>query len=282
MALLLVLSVGLLLARPKGEAGPDGIGLIDRLCMPWAVPLQQGVVHSVDGVRALGQRVSWLWQAQADFHALRLANSQLRAELAAGEEVRQENLRLRQLLDLKERLDSLDLVVAQVISTSATPLFRAVRIDRGRRDGLTVGAAVLHQDGVVGRLGQVGHAYADVMLLVDSNSSADVLVQRSRARARLRGLGGDQSLGLEVQYLARTAEVEPNDVLITSGLGHTFPKGLRVGRITAVQRRAFGLYQQATVTPAVDFARLETLLVVRQPAASEPPLEGAEGPGSAT
>jgi rod shape-determining protein MreC len=249
--------------------------------MPLLAPLQGLVVRSIDALGNVGQRTYGLWQAQVDNQALRQQISRLRAELAANEEIRQENLRLHQLLRIKERAEPLDLLVAQVISTTSTPLFRSVRLDRGRADGLELGAAVLHQDGLVGRVALLGESYADVLLLVDSNSSADVLVQRSRARARLRGQGGDSSLGLEVQYLARTAEVQPGDVLITSGLGNSFPKGLRVGRVTAVSQRAFGLYQQATVEPAVDFHRLETLLVVRRPADSSLSLEVAEASGAA-
>jgi hypothetical protein len=145
---------------------------------------------------------------------------------------------------------------------SPSPVFQSVRIDAGRHDGVTLGAAVVNYQGVIGRIAAVGEFHSDVMLLVDGNSSMDVLVQRTRARARVRGFGDDNHLGVEVQYFARTADVEPGDVLVTSGLGDVFPKGLRVGRVVSVERRAFGLYQHASVVPSVDFARLEMAMVI--------------------
>jgi rod shape-determining protein MreC len=154
------------------------------------------------------------------------------------------------------------MVHAQIIAMSSTPLFRSVRIDRGTNDGVRVGSAVINDRGVVGRVAAVTMQWSDVMLLVDANSSTDVLVQRTRARARVRGFGGDRTIGIQVEYMSRTADVEPGDVLVTSGVGEVFPKGLRVGRVLATETRAFGLYQNATIEPAVDVAKLEDVLVV--------------------
>jgi rod shape-determining protein MreC len=89
-----------------------------------------------------------------------------------------------------------------------------------------------------------------------------VLTQRTRARAVVRGTGADAPL--RVEWLVRTEDVEEGDLIVTSGTAGTAPKGLRVGRITNIRRKPFGLFQQADLVPAVDFSRLEEVMVVVQ------------------
>jgi rod shape-determining protein MreC len=227
-----------------------------------SAPVQWAVVSTLDSVTSLWHRYVSLFNLQEENDRLKAENAQLSAEVAAREEESHENERLRQMVGLRERAPAVKMLFAEVIGTSPSPLFRSIRIDRGSRDGIELGAAIVSHEGVVGRVAKLSENYADVILLVDSNSSTDVLVQRTRARARIRGLGGDDGLGIEVQYLARTADVQPGDALITSGLSQAFPKGLLVGRVMSVEKRAFGLYQRAQVLPSVDFSRLEGVMVI--------------------
>ncbi|MBI3180189.1 MAG: rod shape-determining protein MreC [Deltaproteobacteria bacterium] len=193
---------------------------------------------------------------------LRAEVAALKEELRAVSEHRLENERLRLLVGLKEQASDVPMIAARVISTSPTPLFRAVRIDKGSRHGVQVGCAVVVHDGVVGRVAALSPFSSDVMLIVDTNSSIDVLVQRTRARARVRGEGGDHGLSLVTEHLARTEEVEPGDLLITSGAGESFPKGLAVGTVAELTRGAFGLYQHARAEPSVDLSRIEDVMVI--------------------
>ena len=80
--------------------------------------------------------------------------------------------------------------------------------------------------------------------------------------ARVRGRGHDVRAQLEIEYLERTADVQPGDILVTSGLGQVFPKGLEVGEISATERGAHGLYQTVDIRPAANFTRLETVMVL--------------------
>lgn len=259
--------VALLLALPmvfyvSNARAPKARNPIDHLVVRLSAPVQWAVVASLDGV-------VHVWQQYIALIGVRDENLRLRGEVRA---LTQSNLefkeQLQQLYDLQRLmrvrtdLQANNTVHAQIIAASPTALFRSVRIDRGRDDGLRLGAAVLSHDGVVGRIAALGTTSADVMLLIDANSSADVLVQRTRARARVRGRGADKDFALDAEYLGRVADVEPGDVLVTGGLGRTFPKGLPVGKVTGIERRAFGLYQRAIVEPAVNFAQLEQVLVV--------------------
>lgn len=272
--------IGALLVVPlvffvsNGDGGRD-YAWLDRAVVRLSAPLQWGVVRVLDGGRGVVNSYVSLVGVGRQNQELHAQVGRLNSQLGHLQEAGRENERLRALLGarttLHQALGEGRTLFAEVVATAPSPLFRSVRVNRGSKDGVTLGAAVLSDGGVVGRVAAVAATTADVMLLTDAQSSADAMVQRSRTRVRVRGRGGDAGLHMDAQYLERTADVEPGDVLMTSGLGTTFPKGLIVGRIDAVERRAFGLYQRAQVRPAVDFARLEEVLVLLPP-----PADGGE------
>ncbi len=236
--------------------------IFDKVVVTVSAPIQWVVRGAVEGVINVWSRYVYLIDTAEQNLTMAEELGRLRGQLARDEEMRLENERLKSLLSVRHRASGVPMVHAQIIAMAPTPLFRSVRVDRGSNDGVSVGSAVVNADGVVGRVAAVTMQWSDVMLLVDANSSTDVLVQRTRARARVRGFGGDRALGIQVEYLSRTADVQPGDVLVTSGIGEVFPKGLRVGKVMATETRAFGLYQNATIEPAVDVAKLEDVLVV--------------------
>lgn len=272
--------IGALLVVPlvffvsNGDGGRD-YAWLDRAVVRVSAPFQWAVVRGLDGGRGVVNSYVSLVGVGRQNQELHAQVGRLNSQLGHLQEAGRENERLRALLGarttLHQALGEGRTLFAEVVATAPSPLFRSVRVNRGSKDGVTLGAAVLSDGGVVGRVAAVAVSTADVMLLTDAQSSADALVQRSRTRVRVRGRGGDAGLHMDAQYLERTADVEPGDVLMTSGLGATFPKGLIVGRIDAVERRAFGLYQRAQVRPAVDFARLEEVLVLLPP-----PADGGE------
>jgi rod shape-determining protein MreC len=97
------------------------------------------------------------------------------------------------------------------------------------------------------------------MTVLDRQSAVDATVQRSRSRGIVRGLGSE---GIGFEFVARGADVVVGDLVITSGLGGVYPKGLRIGRVTAVSDPGAKLVQTATLEPAVDFGRLEQVFVI--------------------
>jgi rod shape-determining protein MreC len=236
--------------------------LVDRVVVWLSAPVQWLTVAALDGVSGTWRRYIHLVGVQEENEALRARVAELEQAVQRREEYRLENERLRALADLQRRAPGARAVMAHVIATSPTPLFRSLRVDRGTGNGVHLGAAVVGKDGLVGRVAAVADGWADVMLLVDANNSLDVIVQRTRAHARVRGRGGDDVVGIDVEHLGRTEDVEPGDILITSGTGSVFPKGLRVGTIVSVERGRFGLYQEAAAEPSVDFGRIEEVMIL--------------------
>jgi rod shape-determining protein MreC len=131
--------------------------------------------------------------------------------------------------------------------------------------------AVVSAAGVVGRLIGVTSHYAKVLLILDRNSSVDALVQRSRSRGILVGLGDGRC---SLRYVQRNDDVQVGDQVITSGMGGVFPKGILLGQVEKVQRGDAGLFQTVDVTPVVDFSRLEEVLVVLRSAPEYPEEQG--------
>ena len=163
-----------------------------------------------------------------------------------------------------------DVVSAQVIGKSTNDFFRVARVtlDRAARN-IGPNLPVLAADGVVGiTLKSVGDT-VDVRLVVDANSGVDVIVERTGARGFVRGTGDERSYTVNVQYVQRMDEVEVGDLLVTSGVGRRFPKGIPVAVVSQVVHRDFGIYQQVVATPSVDFSRLEEVLIVTTPPADD-------------
>jgi rod shape-determining protein MreC len=218
------------------------------------------------------KNATWAWQhyialghVQTENERLQQENERLQHQLQAQSEIVFENERLRQMLGFQREHNDLQWIYAEVIAIAPSPAFHSIRLNRGSLDGVVLGNAILSPQGVVGRVVGLTEHTAEVMLLVDNNSSLDVLIQRSRTRARIRGQGTREQFSLEIEYLPRTADVVPGDVLVSGGLSKTFPKGLIVGYVTHTTKPNFGLYQQGKARPAVHFTQLESVWILKTP-----------------
>ena len=138
----------------------------------------------------------------------------------------------------------------------------------GSETGVRVGHVVVSEQGVVGRVSEVGPGYSKVLLVTDPASSVSALVQGSRATGIARGQYGDS---LVMEWILQTEHVEVGDVVITAGLAagndlrSLYPKGLVLGKVVAIEGAENAAYKRAIVLPAVDLRRLEQVLVVKTP-----------------
>ena len=148
----------------------------------------------------------------------------------------------------------------EVVGTEPNPYLRYITINVGAQQGVEVGMPVVSNGpGMVGRIAQVGPRTAKVQLLTDSDSAVAVRLQTSR----VTGLVVGQPYGtLRMEYIPQEEEISVGDIVLTSGLGGFMPKGLVVGQVTKVQQMDYELFQAAVLRPAVDFSRLESVLVI--------------------
>jgi rod shape-determining protein MreC len=227
-----------------------------------------GVFSEVQRATSTGiSVVRRVWNGYVGLREVRSENESLRRELdSALIELQQQRALadrtrgLERLLELHSRAD-LRTTAAEIIASGATPEFRTLTIDKGRRDGVTVDMAVIAPQGIVGRVVVPSARAAKIQLLVDRNAAAGALVERSRAQGIVMG-SGDTRLRLE--YVSEVADVVVGDLVVTSGIDGIYPKGFTIGSVTAVDKIG-GAYRQITVEPAVDFSTLEEVLVVLTP-----------------
>jgi rod shape-determining protein MreC len=207
-----------------------------------------------------------------EVNELRLEKQQLLADRGEAE-------RLRRLLAFAERSPQRAYLGARVIGVKLGPTgLQLLTLDRGYRDGVDRAMPVLVPEGVVGRVLAVTGSTADVLVLSDRNSSIAVRVERTRARANVRGLGKPDAARLD--YALRSEDMIEGDLLVTSGTDGVFPRGLPVGRVTQLQKGLHGLFVDARVTPSVDVTRVEEVLVVTAWERPNEALPAALAPGA--
>ena len=148
----------------------------------------------------------------------------------------------------------------EVVGTEPNPYLRYITINVGAMQGVKVGMPVISNGpGLVGRIAQVYPRTSQVQLLTDTESAVAALLQTSR----VTGLVVGQPDGtLRMEYIPQEEAINVGDIVLTSGLGGVMPKGLVIGQVTEVQQVGYALFQSAVVRPAVDFSRLELVLVI--------------------
>lgn len=138
-------------------------------------------------------------------------------------------------------------------------LIKTAEIDKGTDDGVLYGMPVVTQQGLVGRVDAVIASAARIKLITDSTSVVNVLLQSADTEAQLKGsLTADVSLDL----IPLDVQVDPGDVVLTSGLGGNYPPNIFIGQVLSVQQRENALFQTATIQPIVDFSSINAVLVI--------------------
>ncbi len=276
VAALLVLPLGVFFVHARS---PEQRTVVDRAVLAVTRPVEKAVGWAVTGTLQAWDGYVALRHAREEARLLRQQVERLELEKQRWEQVQSENARLERLLDFAGGNPERTFVGAHVVGVRLDPKgLQLVTIDRGTDAGLRRMMPVVTSQGVVGRIHGVTAGTADVLLLVDRNSAVATRVDRSRARATVRGLGGTDLCRLD--YALRSDDIIEGDLLVTSGTDGVFPRGLPVGRVTHLRRQPYGLYQSADVIPAADPTRLEELLVITSSEASPqraPAAQAAQG-----
>lgn len=238
--------------RPYPAPGPG------RVAIALVAPFQKAIVNTVRYFRDIWQHYFVLVAIVDDNNRLRGELQQMVALQHRHEEVRQANERLRALLSLGREIER-PAIAAQVVGKDPSPWFQTILVDKGRTDGVEIGLPVINPQGVVGLVVEAAAGYAKVMLITDPNSAVDAIVQSNRARGIIKGGTSGYCV---FDYVLRHHDVQAGDTVVASGMDGVFPKGIPVGRVSEVVKGVAGLFQDVTVTPYVDFERLEEVLIV--------------------
>src|SRR3990172_2130880 len=228
--ILLLLSALILMSlRVKQRKGVD---FFDALLMEVSSPFQKAGTFVIKTVQGVFQQYFFLVYLQRENTILKQKVSDLQKETHQLKEMALANERLQGLLQFREKY-ALSSIAAEVIGQDPSSWFKSLTINKGERDGIKKGMAVLSPEGVVGQILKASPYHSTVLLITDYNSAIDSIVQRNRAKAIVEGSGENRC---QLKYLLRTDEVMVGDVVITSGLSGGFPKGLMVGEIRKVEK----------------------------------------------
>ncbi len=289
--LLLILAAVLLMAlQITGQLQP-----IQSFIANITTPAQVGATGAADNTAGAVSFLAGLRTMRQTSAELSQRNEDLLAENFALREVEQENQRLRQLLNFAQTRPSLELrgaqIVGRVIGQEANNFLESLIIDLGERHGIAVGMPVVTNQGLVGRISEVNTGTSKVLLITDSNSSVNAILQSSRLTGIVRGGPGGNLL---MDYLQQGALLSVGEVVLTSGLGGNFPKGVPIGQVVQINQRDIDVFQQAVVQPTVDFNSLELVAVVtnfnplevepngQQPIPGQFPLDATNPPATET
>lgn len=250
---------------------PSSLNPLDRALLRVSAPVEFAASSLARGVSNLWESYVYLVDVKADNERLAYDNARLREQVHRLEQKDVENRELRRLLQLRESLPG-EIVSAQVVGKEFTEFFRVTRVvlDRGSRN-IRPHMPVVSPDGVVGSVLRVAGDAVDIQLSVDAAFGIDVEDERTHARGFVRGTGDPTRYACKVENVDSRDEVEIGDLLVTSGKGKWFPKGLPVARVTKVVKREPGRDQEIEASPTVNFSRLDAVLILVSPPEDDAP-----------
>lgn len=237
---------------PKMKEGRAWLSLLVTP-LQWVVDIPSRVADSLSGV--VVERASLVRENQSlKAESLVLARKvQQMAALTA------ENIRLRELLSAGERVDA-PTRLAELIGVNPDPFQHEIILNRGSEDSVFIGEPVLDAGGVLGQVVSLAHYTSRVMLITDARSAIPVEVNRNGYRGIALGKGVINEL--ELEHVPDTADIQVNDLLLTSGLGGRFPRGYPVARVTEVIRDPGRPFTLVKAEPAARLDRSRQLLLV--------------------
>lgn len=193
-------------------------------------------------------------------------------KLREMESFEKENQRLRALLELKDNNADKDMVGCEVIAKDPGNWFDVFTIDKGKNYNIKKNDVVVTNNGLVGRITEVGNNWAKVVAIIDTDSSVGAILTRTQDIAIVDGdMALSDSGQCKLSSVTNGSSLVVGDEVETSGLGGIYPKGILIGTVSEVKSDATGYSQYAIIDTAVDFERIREVLVIRMPA--ESPLE---------
>ncbi|MCX7982533.1 MAG: rod shape-determining protein MreC [Syntrophales bacterium] len=228
-----------------------------KLIVEGAVKLRYLLDYPLKSAKEAWQKYIFLVGVTEENKRLKKEIDRLLAQVANYREAYEENKRLRNLLKLDEEL-RLKHLTARVIGMERKSPVKAMIINRGSSHGVKRNDPVITDRGLVGRVIEPSWQVSRVLLIIDETSCIDAILQTNRVQGIVQGTGR----GCSIKYVGKTDEVKVGEAVVTAGISHVFPKGLLIGYVSRVDWREGGMFKKVEVEPAVDFSRLEEVMVI--------------------
>lgn len=195
-----------------------------------------------------------------DNRQLRVLQLEFQGQLQKFSSLEMENTRLRELLQSSKKVDE-QVLIGELLAVDLDPFKRQVFINKGSREGVFNGQALLDAHGIMGQINHVSIVSSTAILITDPAHVIPVQVNRNGLRAIARGTG--ETHRLEIPHLPNSTDIEVGDLLITSGLGQRFPAGYPVARVTHIERDPGQPYAQIIAEPSAQLERSREVLLVQ-------------------
>jgi rod shape-determining protein MreC len=269
LVLLCILSIALMVLDQRNQHLVD----VRKALAVVLSPIQSLVSAPFTVSRAISESISTRGQLLEENRSLRESELVQNSRLQRMAALEAENARLGALLDSTKKVDA-NIVIAEIVSVDMNPFRSMIVINKGSRDTAFIGQALIDANGIVGQITRDRYFSSEAMLVTDVDHAVPVEIARNRLRSIAVGTGDLDRLSLP--FLPSNADVREGDLLISSGLGGTFPPGYPVGVIRKIQSTVGQPFLEIDAEPAAALNRIrEVLLIVPEesPQPEAPPEE---------
>ena len=232
-------------------------GIAQKLVMP----IQNGLTYLKNKIAGNNTFFEDINNLKNENEELKKQNEELSKSLSEIDIIKAENKTLREYANLSDQYTSYATVPAYIIDRDLSNFSSTIIINAGSREGVKANMPVVSAEGVVGHVISVTETTAKVQPIIDSSSSISAIMSISRDNLIVKGELGDETK-LKATYISADADLVLNDDVETSGLGGIYPKGLKIGKLVEIVEAQNITEKYAIIEPAVDFSKLETVLVI--------------------
>ncbi|ADQ04656.1 rod shape-determining protein MreC [Caldicellulosiruptor owensensis OL] len=230
------------------------------------VPTNSQIVKIIRDIREYINGIFHLNQIIAENKRLKEELNKLNSDKITIEEIKSENAKLKELLGLKDQIKlSASYEIARVVQRSQEAWLNYFIIDKGEKNGVKKNMVVINNQGLIGYIIDTGKNWAKVITVLDPDFSASAMIVRTREIGVVRGSVNLLSKRLcELRYISKDSKVKLNDIVITSGMGEIFPKGIAIGKVVQIKNDKFELTKNIVIKPLVDIENVEYVMVLKQ------------------
>ena len=260
---LVIVTVIVLAISIISTVGGDRVPFINNAVGVVVTPVQRFFYNIGSATGNFFGRFKSMDEYRAENEELKNRVRELEKETTELYEMKNQNERLRALLNLKEEKTEFNMVAAEVSARDTEVWYNTFKINRGTSSGIAKNDAVITDDGLVGYIYEVGTTWATVVSIIDSKTSVGGVIERTGDRAIVEGdLQLMESGKCKMSYISKGANIAVGDYVETSGLGGIYPEGIIIGKISGFISDEQGLYHNAEIETAVDFERIDEVMVI--------------------
>ncbi|MGI6144540.1 MAG: rod shape-determining protein MreC [Clostridia bacterium] len=262
VVLVLFFTFKMLLNTGIGETAAQPLG--GKIIREITAPFQKGIMLITTSVQNVFGYFNDSKQLREQNKIMAEKIVRLEEQIYDLEAERLENQRLKNLLQYKEeKAENYELVMGRVIARNHANWYEMLIVDQGSKQGIAPGMVVVNHDGLIGRIVSVTWNTAEVLLILDREGAVGARIFETRYTPGV-AVGTSNSQYLQMIHLPHDLPIEPNQTVVTSGLGGIYPPGIRIGKVIEVLPEPGGLMKTATLKPFVDFSRLEEVFIIKQ------------------